>query len=184
MPSRFASGAKISSVSRAMRLAPFLGSEPSVRMLCKRFGQFDEHHAHVIAHGDKHLAQRLGFLVLQVEHLTGKCHRTGASLVTPSTSMANFLAELDFQVVDGDERIFDHVVEQPGGYRGRVQVEIGKQAGDGQAVREVWFPADALLAGVRLFGPLVGAADLVLRFQGRSSGRLAQSSHLAWVKQL
>ena len=65
--------------------------------------------------------------------------------------VGDFVAELVAQVVERDERVFDDIVDEAGGDRSRVEVQVGEDLGDFDAVRDVLFARRALLPCVCAF---------------------------------
>ena len=65
----------------------------------------------------------------------------------------DFLAKFLFHLFARVRRVFQHIVQQPGGDRRRVQAEFRQDAGHGQAVLHIRFARGALLAFVQYFWP-------------------------------
>ena len=83
-------------------------------------GEFDEHHADVVDHGEHHLAQVLGLRLFA----RGKIDFVdlGDALDDVGDLLAKFLADID----DGDGSIFDRVMEQAGGDGDWVHLHLGQ----------------------------------------------------------
>ena len=107
-------------------------------------GQLDEHHADVVHHGQHHLAHvfRLRFF--------GRGEVDLADLGDAFDDVGDLLAELGFDLVDGDRRVFDGVVQQPGGDGRGVEPHLGQQNRDLQRMREVGLARLAELSFVML----------------------------------
>ena len=94
-------------------------------------GQFDEHHADVIDHGQHHLAQVLGLLLLARGEVNFA--DLGDALDDVGHLFAEFLADVD----DGDRGVFDRVVQQAGGNGDRVHLHLGEDERDFQRMDEI-----------------------------------------------
>ena len=78
--------------------------------------------------------------------------RDGADLGHPLDDVRDVVAEGLADALDGGERVFDDVVEQPGGDADHVELHVGEDVGDLERMDEVRF---------------AGMADLSLVLQGR-----------------
>ena len=72
-------------------------------------GEFDEDHAHIADHGQKHLADVLGLAVFAIRELNFVDFRHAFD------DVCDLLAEFLDDVLGGDGRVFNGVVEQAGG---------------------------------------------------------------------
>jgi hypothetical protein len=84
-----------------------------------------------------------------------------SSLDTPSTSSATGAAEVLDQLLLGDARIFQHVVQQRRHHRRAVEPPVGQDLGDGQRMRDVGRAAGAKLAEVGFVGKAERVLDLL-----------------------
>ena len=84
--------------------------------------------------------------------------------------LGDVVAEARRDLVLGDRRVFDDIVQDRADDRVGVEVQVGEDLGRGHRVRDVGFAAEALLALVRAgaeLGGLADALDLVRRQVGR-----------------
>ena len=153
-------------------------------------GQFDEHDADVVDHGEHHLAQVFGLLLLAGGEVDF------ADLGDAFDDVRHLLAEFFANVDDGDGRVFDRIVQQAGGNGDRVHLHFGEDEGDFQGMNQVRLAGGAGLAFVMLQGVVVGFLDdgeIVLRTvllhplhqvaelgqrEGSGSDLLAQARHV------
>ena len=91
-------------------------------------GELDEHDAHVLGHGDEHLADVFGLVLL------GAAHVDLAELGDAVDELGDVVAEAAL-LVAGDLGVLDGVVEQRGRERFRVEPEIREDAGDAADAR-------------------------------------------------
>ena len=96
----------------------------------------------------------------------------------PVHQVRDFGAEIVTDLIERHVGVFDHVVQQGGGDRGGVHLEVGQQRGDRDAVRQKVVARDALLAVVRLRADAVGARQQVqvqaLPVRGHRLGQLGR----------
>ena len=116
-------------------------------------GQFDEHHADIVHHGEHHLAQVLGLLLF----LGGEINF--ADLGNAFDDMGDLLAKLLADVDDGDRGVFDRIVEQPGGDGDRVHLHFRQHQGNFEGMDQVGLARGAALAGMDSQGVVVGFLD-------------------------
>ena len=81
------------------------------------------------------------------------------SLVSPSTSVADVLAEHLVDLGAGGGGILDRVVQQRRGDGGVVELEIGQDRRDFERMREIGIAGGTLLLAMRLHGIDVGAVE-------------------------
>ena len=115
-------------------------------------GQLDQDDAHVARHGQQHLAEGLGLVFLA---------RVELELVELGDAVDQFgdrLAEALDQLGLGDAGVLDHVVQQRGHQRLRVELPFGALRRDRERMGDVGLAAVAQLAQVGLVGEAVGAA--------------------------
>ena len=98
-------------------------------------GQLDEDHPDVLGHGDDHLADVLGLLLL--DGAEGHLRQLGH----PVDQQGHLVAELLPHRLDGHARVFDHVVQQGGRQGGGVESEVGADVGGPDRVIEVGLAA-------------------------------------------
>ena len=118
-------------------------------------GELDQDDALVLRHRDDHLAVVLGLRVLAALEVVR------VSLVTPSTSWRDLVAELGADVLDRRLRVLDDVVEQRGGDRLARRLEPGEDLRDRRRVIDEVLAAAALLALVGRRGEDERAGDEV-----------------------
>ncbi len=116
-------------------------------------GEFDRHHADVVAGGEEHLAEGLG--------LGGGAVVDLLQLGDAVDEIADLGAELVADLVERHLGVLDGVVEEGGGQGGGLGAEFGQDQGDGEGVGDVRLAALAHLAAVRGLGQDVGAAQRV-----------------------
>ncbi len=152
-------------------------------------GQLDEDYADVVDHGQHHLAQVLGLLLLAGGEINFADF--GDALDDVGYLLAEFLADVD----DGNRSIFHRVVQQARGNRDRVHLHFGKDERDFQGMDQIGLAGSAALAFMMFQGIIVGLLNdrqIVLRTallhplhqiaelgQGEGGGRdlLAQARH-------
>ena len=115
--------------------------------------QLDDHHTHVPAHGQQHLAQVLGLQLLDVGELD--LGQLGHAV----HQQGHFLAKGGCQVVQRGGGILHHVVQQGGGNALGVHAQIQHQPGHGQRVADIGLAAAAAHAVVGVVGQVVGLFD-------------------------
>ena len=120
-------------VARFLRdLAP-----PLVRQVVERphiveaVGEFHEDDANVVDHGEEHLADALGLA------LFARRKRNGADLGNTFHDMGDFGTEELADAVDRGQRVFDDVVEEPGGNRDGVELHVSEEVGDRERVDQI-----------------------------------------------
>ena len=116
-------------------------------------GQFDEHDADVVHHGQHHLAHVLGLRLFR----RGEVDL--ADLGDALDDVRDLLAELGLDLVDGDRGVFDRIVQQSGGDGRGVELHLGQDGRDLQRMRQVRLAGLARLPLVMLLGKLVGLFD-------------------------
>src|SRR5215207_8524305 len=116
-------------------------------------GQLDEDDAHVVHHREEHLADVLGLLLL-------------ARLVADVGEFREAVHEVRDLLAEGvaddlgvDERVLDHVVQEPRGDRDLVEAHVGEDVGDFQGVHEVGLAGGARLPLVVQRGEEVGPPE-------------------------
>ena len=105
-------------------------------------GQFDEHYADVIHHGQHHLAQIFSLLFLAGREIDGA--DLGDALNNVSHLLAKFLADIN----DRYRCIFNRVVKQAGRNRDRVHFHFRENQRDFQRVSEIGLAGSAGLASM------------------------------------
>ena len=107
-------------------------------------GELDQNDAQVIGHGEDHLAKVLGQFFLVGPELDL------ADLGQTVDQFADIGAELAFDVIEGDDRVFDDIVEDGGDDRGDVELEVGQDDRHFQRVGDVRLSGMALLGSMAL----------------------------------
>ena len=130
--------------ARGLDVAPCAGVVHAV-------GELDHEDAHVSAHGDDHLADRLGLRGLPHVHL----RELGDAVHEPRDGVAEFLAALVERVIG----VLHRVVEQSGGDDGGAHAQVGERLRDGEGVDDVGFAGFAPLRAVLLDGAHIGPAQ-------------------------
>ena len=116
-------------------------------------GEFDEHDADVVDHGEHHLAQVLGLALFAGGEINL------ADLGDAFDEMRDLLAEFLAHIDDGHRGVFDAIVQQAGGDGVGVHLHVREDHGDFQRMDYVRLAGSARLAGVILQGEVVGAAN-------------------------
>ncbi len=102
--------------------------------------QLDEHHADVIDHGEHHLSQVFGLLLLARDEIDL------ADLGDAFDNVGHLLAEILANVDDGDRRVFNRVVEEAGGDGNRIHFHFGEDERDFEGMDEIRLTGGAGLA--------------------------------------
>ena len=143
----------MSSVSREMRCC-FGGLEKFQRAhVVQAVGEFDQHDAHVVHHGQNHLADVFGLARF------GRHHVQAADFGDAFDEMRDFGAEALVDARDGKLGVFDDVVQQRGGKRRGVEPHVREDVRNFQQMREVRLAGTAELLAMALGGDFIGAAD-------------------------
>jgi hypothetical protein len=121
--------------------------------IVQAIGQFNQHHANVVDHGQHHLAQVFSLLFLA----GGEVNL--ADLGDAFDDMRHLLAELLANVDDRYGCVFDGIVQQPGGNRDRVHFHFGENQSNFQRMDQVRFAGGASLTFVVFQGVVVGFLD-------------------------
>ena len=116
-------------------------------------GQLDQQHADVAGDGQHQLAEILRLLGafgknFQLRQLGDAVHQVG-----------DLLAEFFLDVVIGDQRVFDRVVQQRGHDGGHVQLEVGEDGRHFQRMGEIGIARGAELLAVRRHGIDIGLVE-------------------------
>ena len=165
--------------------------------------QLDDHHPHVARHGEEDLADvgAAADLLLEAARAFGLRfpgvflrQRLLAELGLRQLRDAihespDLVTELGGDLRQANGGIFHHVVEQAGGKRGHVHLQLGQDQRHLQGVLDVGGPGIAALAGVRGIGAFVGApqqiricggiitTDFIDQRLDRQRGRLRDQDH-------
>ena len=115
--------------------------------------QLDDHHTHVPAHSQQHLAQVLGLQFFNIGELD--LGQLGHAV----HQQRHFLAKGGFQVVQRGGGILHYVMQQGGGNALGVHAQIQHQPGDCQRVADIGLAAAAAHAVMGVIGQLVGLLD-------------------------
>ena len=107
-------------------------------------GELDHDHAHVAHHREQHLAEALGL-------------RLGAALELDLVELGDAVDELGDRRAEslgdlllGDRRVLDDVVQDRRDHRLRIEAQVGEQVGDRDGMGDVRLARAALLALVGL----------------------------------
>ena len=137
-------------------LAVILGEVAEGAHVVQFVGQLDEDDAHVLHHGEEHLAD--GLRVLQ----RARAAAQDRDLRHPLHEGLHLPAELLAQRGLRGLGVLQHVVQQRGNDRLRVHVDVHQDRGDAQRVDEEGVPRGALLLTVQAPRPLGCRANLFL----------------------
>ena len=116
-------------------------------------GELDQHDAHVARHREQHLAEVLGLRVLL------RLELDAVELRDAVDEVGDRLAEALRDVVGRDLGVLDHVVQQRGAQRLRVELPVREDLGDRDRVRDVGFAGLAELALVGRVAEVVGLLE-------------------------
>ena len=116
-------------------------------------GQLDQKHADVAGHGQHQLAEILGLLgafgeKFQLGEFGDAVHQIG-----------DLLAEILLDVVIGDQRVLDRVVQQRGDDGGHVELELGQDGRHFQGMGEIGIARGAELLAMRRHGIDIGLVE-------------------------
>ena len=123
-------------------------------------GELDEHDADIVDHGQHHLAEVLGLLLLAGGEVDF------ADLGDAFDDVGDLLAEFFANVDDGHRSVFDGIMEQARGYCDRVHLHLGQDKRDFQGMNQIGLAGGSTLAFVVFQGVIVGLLDqreIVLR---------------------
>jgi hypothetical protein len=115
--------------------------------------ELDEHHAHVLRHGDEHLADVLGLVRL------GAAHVDLAELGHAVNELGDLVTEEAAHLLAGDLGVLHRVVEQRGHERLGVEPQVGEDTRDGEGMLDVRLAREPRLSGVGAVGHIEGAPD-------------------------
>ena len=116
-------------------------------------GQLHHDDAHVVAHGQDHLADVLGlglFLVVKGD---------AADLGHAVHDVGTLVAKVFGNVVDGNRGVLNSVVQKAGCYGGLVKSHAGKRVGDSQRMGKIGLAGQAHLAGMGCSRKDIGLLD-------------------------
>ena len=122
---------------------------------CAAVGELDQHHTDVVDHRQKHFAEvrRLRFLArFELER---------GELAEAIDQLRHLVAELRRQILLGQRRILDDVMQYGRDDAVAVHLQFGDQARDRQRVVNVRLAAQPGLALMGLLGEQVGAVDVL-----------------------
>ena len=119
-------------------------------------GELDQQHARVVGDGEQQLAE-----IFRLDGVLG-----GEIELVELGQAVDEAADLDAEdavdLIAGDGRVLDRVVQHRGGYGCVVELELGQDGGDFERVREIRVAARPLLRAMRLHGEHVGAVEEIL----------------------
>ena len=125
-------------------------------MLCSRSASLIDDDARVLRDREQQLA-----VVLDLPLLRSSCSRQLADLRQAVDDRGDLLAELALDVGDRDRGVLDDVVDQPARDGDGVELQVGEDLRDLDAVRDVRLAGEALLPAVRLLAEPIGAREQV-----------------------
>ena len=117
-------------------------------------GELDDDDADIFGHRQKHLAKVFDLRVFL--RLVGNPRQLRDAV----NEARDLFAELRGDLLRGDRRVFDDVVEQCRGDRLMIHLEVGEDARDGKGMPDIRLARSAALAFVSGAGRLVGALQL------------------------
>ena len=94
-------------------------------------GQLDDHHADIVDHRQQHFAEALGLAILGGEKVQL------AELGDAVDAARDFFAEALPDLFDGDDGVFDDVVQQASRDRDAIHAHVGEDVGDHQRVQDI-----------------------------------------------
>ena len=118
-------------------------------------GQLDQDDADVVHHREHHLAEALGLLLLL--RVEGDARDLGETL----DDVRDVLSEVLLNDLARRQGVLENVVQQPGDDAREIELEVGKDEGDGQGMRQVRLAGRACLSLVLLGREDVGSAQEV-----------------------
>ena len=116
-------------------------------------GELDQQHADVVRHREHQLAEILGLLGALGEEL--ELGELGDAVDQARDLGAEFVLD----VRDGGGGVLDRVVQKRGRDGGRVELEVGEDAGDFERMGEIGIARGALLRAMRLHGEDIGLVE-------------------------
>ena len=119
-------------------------------------GQLDQHHAEVGDHGQEHLPEGLGLLLLLRD--VGIAGDLGDAV----DEVGDVRAEGLLQRLLGGQRIFQHVVQEPDGDGGLVEAHLGQDVGDVERVDKIRLARAAHLSAMLARRKNEGAVEQLL----------------------
>ena len=119
-------------------------------------GELDQQHAHVVGDREQQFAEILRLLRV----LGGEIELV--ELGQAVDQAADLLAEHVVDLLAGDGRVLDRVVQHRGDDRGVVELELGEDRGDFERMREIGIARGALLRAMRFHREDIGAIEQIL----------------------
>jgi len=149
-------------------------------MLLKPIGELDQDDSNVVRHGQEHLPDVFGLLLLvavgaELGQLGDAVHQLGY-----------YGPESLFDVVEGVVRVPQgHRARSAGGYGRRVDADVGQDLRGGQRVSDVRLAGDPRLIAMGLLGEIEGVrarepVRSVLRDNGRLASEIAERAEAAF----
>ena len=133
-------------------------------------GELDHHHAHIVHHGQQHLADVFGLARFGREQI--EAADFGGAFHQPRHVGAKLLG-------DGFERnfrVFDDVVQQRGAQRGHIELHVREDVRYFDRMRKERLAGKARLRFVLLGGEIVGAAQQLEIVAGTVAAHLVRSA--------
>jgi len=112
-------------------------------------GQLDQDDSNIPRHGQQHFSEVLDLLLLQ------RFIFNRADFGDTINQRSNLLAELSLYFIEGDLGIFDNIMQYSRGNGVRVQMQLGQDKSDIQAVFDKPLPRFALLPLMRDIGEFI-----------------------------
>ena len=147
----------MSRVSCATLMRLLLGQVIQRPHVVQAIGELDDNDPDVVDHREEHLPEVLGLPLL------ARRERDRADLGDALDDVRHGRAEELLDAIDGRQRVFDHVVEEPGGYGDRVELHVREEVGDGQRMDQVGFAGMADLPPVLECREDIGASAAARR---------------------
>ncbi len=116
-------------------------------------GEFDDHDANIVDHGQNHLANVFGLARFGGQHV--EAANFGYAFDEPGS----FFAKTFLNARNGKFSVFNYVMEKSGGKRGGVHAHVGENVRDFQEMCEIGIAGAAELVAMALRGNFVGAAN-------------------------
>ena len=130
---------------------PLFGQKIQRTHIVQAVGKLDDDDTDILRHRDEDLAEVFRLL------LFARLEYDLVQLGDAGDEAEDLVAELAADVLLGDGRVLDDVVQKCRRDGGAVQPQLHEDLGDGAGVDEVGLPRGALLPAVRLLGVAVGA---------------------------
>ena len=153
-----AAGQRRVDIERVLRnpRAPVLWHELQGSHVVQAVGEFDQQHAHVVGDREQQFAEILR--LLRVPGGEVELVELGQSIDETADLRPEHLVDL----IAGDGRVLDRVVQHRRDDRGVVELELGEDRGDLERMREIGVPRGSLLLAMRAHREDIGAIQQLL----------------------